>query len=170
MGCNSHTYIEYRRKGAKDGDQWASLLWSEVDNRNYALYAKMAGVCNYDNRIEPIASPRGFPDNAGSEARHKYYCYYIDNERAKKDLEHYVSSDKAFEWVISGISVLYPDDNYRISDPDVHTPSWLTAEEFCTAVREAASDDLYWTAVAAMVEHVQNTGDYDCRFVFWFDN
>lgn len=57
MGCNSHTYIEYRRKGAKDGDKWIPLLWSEVDRRNYALYAKMAGVCNYGNRIEPIAPP-----------------------------------------------------------------------------------------------------------------
>lgn len=52
MGCNSHTYIEYRSKESKD--YWFSLLQHQVDSRDYLLYAKMAGVRNY-NEITPIA-------------------------------------------------------------------------------------------------------------------
>ncbi len=169
MGCNSHTYIEYRRKEYKN-DPWNSLLLHRVDSRNYRLYAKMADVRNYyGEKITPIAPRRGFPEDAGYAAKRDYYLL-IDDELAAKEYEGYVSSERASKWVSQGISFFPPDGSNRISDPDAHSASWLTGEEFCSAVRETASDDIYWMAIAAMVESVNKTDSFECRVVFWFDN
>ncbi len=167
MGCNSHTYIEYRRKEyANDG--WNSLLQEEVDSRNYNLYAKMAGVRNYCETT-PVSPPRGFPDDAGSAAKGDYYLR-INDELAAKEYDGYVSSERASKWVSESISFFPPDGSNSISNPDWHSASWLTGEEFCSAVREIASDDIYWMAIAAMVESVNKADGYECRVVFWFDN
>lgn len=166
MGCNSHTYIEYRSKESKD--YWFSLLQHQVDSRDYLLYAKMAGVRNY-NEITPIAPLRGFPEDAGYTAKRDYYLR-INDEFAAKEYEGYVSSERASKWVSQGISFFPPDGSNLISDPDAHSASWLTGEEFCAAVRETASDNIYWMAIAAMVESVNKTDGFECRVVFWFDN
>ena len=169
MGCNSHTYIEYRRKEYKK-DSWSSLLHHEVDSRNYPLYAKMADVRNYyGEKITPIAPLRGFPEDAGYAAKRDYYLR-INDELAAKEYDGYVSSEQASTWVSEGISFFPPDGSNRISHPDWHSASWLTGDEFCSAVRETASDDIYWTAIAAMVDSVNKTDGFECRVVFWFDN
>lgn len=168
MGCNSHTYIEYRRKEYK-GEDWISLLHHEVDERHYPLYAKMAGVRNYGDQITPIAPPRGFPEDAGYAAKRNYYRR-IDDKLASEMKDGFVSSDNAARWISQGVSSFRPDDVNYISDPDAHSASWLTAAEFSEAVREVASDDVYWMAVLAMVESVANTDGFECRVVFWFDN
>lgn len=167
MGCNSHTYIEYRRKDGKGN--WWPLLQHRVDDRNYLLYAKMAGVRNYGDKITPIAPRRGFPEDAGYAAKEDYYLR-INDELAAKEYEGYVSSEQASKWVSEGISFFPPDGSNCISDPDAHSASWLTGEEFCSAVRKVASNDTYWMAIAAMVESVNKTDGFECRVVFWFDN
>lgn len=40
-----------------------SLTRAPYSNRNYMLFALLAGVRNYDE-VEPISAPRGVPDNA----------------------------------------------------------------------------------------------------------
>lgn len=171
MGCNSHTYIEYRRKSdAEQGNNyWWSLLNHSVDSRNYALYAKMAGVRNYHDAITPISNWRGFPEDASDVAKSEYY-YLIDDQGYEKGWDHCVSSKQAAEWVASGAATFPLDGSNRVSGPDWHSPSYLTGEEFLTAVREVASDDVYWTAIAAMVENVMQRAAYEVRVVFWFDN
>lgn len=167
MGCNSHTYIEYRRKGCVNNG-WNSLLQQKVDSRNYALYAKMANVRNYCE-ISPIAPRRGFPEDAGYDTKRDYYLQ-INDELAAKKYDGYVSSEQASKWISKSISFFPPDGSNCISHPDWHSASWLTGEEFCSAVRETASDDIYWMAIAAMVESVNKTDGFECRVVFWFDN
>lgn len=168
MGCNSHTYIEYRRKEHKDAN-WMSFLPYEVDRRHYPLYAEMAGIRNYGDQITPIAPPRGLPEDVGHDAKRGYYRR-IDDKLASDGWPGYVSSDNAARWISKGISIFCPDDVDYISDPDVHSASWLTSAEFASAVREVASDDVYWMAILAMVESVANTDGFECRVVFWFDN
>lgn len=54
MGCDVHGWFEIKINGT-----W--YAYSQLSfNRNYDLFAKMAGVRNY-NGIDPIAPPRGLP-------------------------------------------------------------------------------------------------------------
>ena len=55
MGCDIHLVTE-----VKVGGTWYAWGQPNVD-RNYRLFAKMAGVRSYDDSIKPIAEPRGLP-------------------------------------------------------------------------------------------------------------
>ena len=89
MGCDIHMQVEYRTK--IDGTmQWCNGSLYEVnkyhdsypdepkykriclinERRNYNLFGLLAGVRNY--YIKPIASPRGFPNDASKSITEKY--------------------------------------------------------------------------------------------------
>lgn len=56
MGCDIHGHIEVKIKG-----KWEHYSVPNL-NRNYHLFAKSAGVRNYEGSgITPIAEPRGLP-------------------------------------------------------------------------------------------------------------
>lgn len=61
MGCDIHLYGEVKING----------VWRHWSNpsvpRNYKLFGRMAGV--RDDSVEPIAAPRGIPDDATFETR-----------------------------------------------------------------------------------------------------
>lgn len=57
MGCDIHMHVEIKILGRRE---WEHYSQPDVE-RNYALFAKMAGVRNRDENIEPIALPRGLP-------------------------------------------------------------------------------------------------------------
>ena len=57
MGCDIHGVLQ----GRIEGGTWRSILEIE-DTRNYAVFSALAGVRNYEN-IEPIAEPRGLPED-----------------------------------------------------------------------------------------------------------
>ncbi len=71
MGCDIHLHIE-----VKIDKQWRHLGCPQV-KRNYALFAKMAGVRNSDS-IEPIALPKGLPSDIT-------FLTNYDHERMKTD-------------------------------------------------------------------------------------
>lgn len=54
MGCDIHAHVEVKVGGA-----WHHYTVLSI-KRNYQLFAKMAGVRNYDE-VEPITEPRGLP-------------------------------------------------------------------------------------------------------------
>ena len=54
MGCDIHLHVEVQIDGI-----WHHYATPRI-SQNYKLFAKMAGVRNYDN-IEPITQPRGLP-------------------------------------------------------------------------------------------------------------
>lgn len=56
MGCDCHAHVEIKING-----KWENYSTCRP-RRNYALFAKMAGVRNYDE-IVPIAPPRGLPSD-----------------------------------------------------------------------------------------------------------
>lgn len=58
MGCDIHLHQE-----VKIGGEWHHYREQSV-SRNYALFAKMAGVRNYGLTVTPIDEPRGIPDDA----------------------------------------------------------------------------------------------------------
>jgi hypothetical protein len=61
MGCDIHLHIEEKTNGI-----WQHIDEKEVD-RAYCLFAKMANVRNYENRINPISLPKGLPDDVTEE-------------------------------------------------------------------------------------------------------
>lgn len=58
MGCDIHFHSEVKRGGIWHHHSEKSI------SRNYVLFAKMAGVRNYDNAIKPISIPKGMPKDA----------------------------------------------------------------------------------------------------------
>lgn len=122
MGCDIHCYIEYKPAGS---DDWSDFGGRINPGRNYDLFAKLAGIRNYDE-IEPVAKPRGYPKDAAYEAEKKY-----------------------------------------VSNPDWHTHSWLTADEFAVAI-EGSGEPEYEAILAAMRSF--EAGGAQARIVFWFDN
>lgn len=57
MDCDIHAHLEVKLTG-----KW--YYYAPVDiPRNYHLFARMAGVRSYNQKIMPIALPRGLPDH-----------------------------------------------------------------------------------------------------------
>ncbi len=59
MGCDIHAMIEakYHYRYAKDMWSWQSCGELHI-GRSYSLFAKLAGVRNYNDEVTPIAEPR----------------------------------------------------------------------------------------------------------------
>lgn len=71
MGCDIHLIVQARRDGAWedvvlnldapiDWDDYTESFW---EARSYATFALLADVRNHDGRVQPIAGPRGLPDD-----------------------------------------------------------------------------------------------------------
>lgn len=141
MGCNIHFHAEVKVEG-----KWEHYAHWSV-NRNYGLFAKMAGVRNY-NETEPIAQPRGLPEDMSVVTR-------LDAEHWKAD-GHSHSFLNAAE-----IAELEP---------------W--AEENCIAGDQRWRFHYeYWgylfgNSWAGWTKYPDERpgGVEDVRFVFWFDN
>ena len=85
MGCDIHLCVEilskYTRKWCSM-DTWSQDIFDTEDvlrckhifsDRNYTLFGILAGVRNHS--VEPIASPRGFPDDASFVVRQLFEHY-----------------------------------------------------------------------------------------------
>lgn len=58
MGCDIHAFAEIKVKG-----KWLNYSALDID-RNYLLFAKMAGVRDHLNEVEHISEPKGMPEDA----------------------------------------------------------------------------------------------------------
>lgn len=56
MGCDIHAFAEIKLNG-----KWHNYSALEID-RNYLLFAKLAGVRDHLKEVEHIAEPKGMPD------------------------------------------------------------------------------------------------------------
>lgn len=99
MGCDIHFYVE-KREGDKwiSADKWTPDKWSEdgslaVDyddrfyrSRNYDLFAMLADVrngvgfagCDTGDGFNPIATPKGLPDDVSPEVKKESGDYGVD--------------------------------------------------------------------------------------------
>lgn len=162
MGCDIHAYAEYRKKGQS---QWNGFGGRINPGRDYDLFGKLADVRGGPALIEP----RGIPSDLAWEACGDYHMLISDEHEG----DGWCSTAKAQEWVAAGLSKIVerngrPD---KVTDPDAHSASWLTADEFEAALNAPARwphGDEYFALLAAMrdLEKRQN----DVRLVFWFDN
>ena len=137
--------------------------------RHYGVFASLAGVRNYGDEIKPVSAPRGVPENLGYATKEDYLCYVCDDP---SEDSHQTDREHAERWVASGSSKWA--DERHVTDPDAHSASWLTPDEFEAAINceiegKLISDTEDYQAVLAAMRSLESTG-HEVRTVFWFDN
>lgn len=182
MGCDIHAYIEFAAP-KKDGYPvyWQNFT-RDGGSRNYILFGVLAGVRYPEAQLfEPKGMPEG---NLGFATADDYWLSVAPEAYPQwADNGGYTSIESAERWVKDGSSIgeIGTDGRLsRVSGPDWHTHSWLTADELAKALDhykvEAAkqwTDDAdvppEWQAMLASMRAFEAAGQMT-RIVFWFDN
>ena len=99
MGCDIHLHVETQSKnGWETADKWKKSdggLHVDYDDifyadRNYTLFALLADVrngygvagCDTGNPVQPIADPKGLPNDVCQQVRDEYICWGSDAHSA----------------------------------------------------------------------------------------
>jgi hypothetical protein len=141
MGCDIHVYIDI--VGERHTYNYADLIF----DRNYNLFADMAGVRNEETGIEPVYKPRGLRkgDRISWHTEREYTLFIVSEMTASE---------------------------YRTITPDKHNASWLWLDELrevqAQYLAREGKQNIDLAATIAMMEKLQSRGEP--RLVFWFDN
>lgn len=133
-------YLEYEET-LPDGEKYITSVSRFSLSRNYTIFALMAGVRAYEGSTV-LFGPRGLPEKVGWEADYDNTLYVVEGETNE---EYCVSRERAERWVASGSSQWTTADKRWVTQPDWHSHSWLTLEEF-EQVRDAYESIEYFTA------------------------
>jgi hypothetical protein len=145
MGCDIHLHVEVKING-----KWEHYNAPDVE-RHYRLFAKMAGVRNYGNEVQPISLPRGLPTDINAMTK-----FMSDYEGRDGHNHSWLSSAEVAELIKSRAEWEYP--HY---DPNSNTGgSDLFGYFFGNCFDDFGSPD--------SKERLKGVEDF--RFVFWFDN
>lgn len=126
MGTDIHTNIEvfnkktdkWERKALyyKDDDGNFKEAWTVLDDRNYDLFGKLAGVRTIG---EPFVYPRGLPDNLSNETKELYgdasWCHdetwydYCELHLYSQTCNVVKPFIDAIDVVLEAYSIYYPD-------------------------------------------------------------
>lgn len=134
MGCDIHVFVEAFNKENKQWERKALYYkdkngefqeaWTLLENRNYELFSRLAGVRGSG---ESFVCPRGVPDDMSEEIS-KEYSSYCDWHSATWydycELNLYADTDKAFvdDYVYNLDNDEYEvDDRWNIVRPFVDT-------------------------------------------------
>ena len=180
MGADIHLFAEVEEhRGTFQAVSDGQFLMP----RNYDLFAALAGV-RADEGFTPKFPPRGIPANVSQHVSDRYFMPVISDEQAATwGIGEYATTEYARElverqlssWLLLGTTTpLCPSTGGYISNPDWHSPSWLTTPE----VAEALAHARYPIAQLALefrllLEYLQKYAaetDRTARIVFWFDN
>lgn len=142
MGCDIHLFIEVKTENG-----W-ELYSSPNIQRNYDLFAKLAGVRNYGD-IVPISDPKGLPEDVSFLVRKEREDFGTDGH---SDSWIGIEEIKILEEWIRGYQP-HRDIYKFISLEHSILHSYLYGSPFSCA---GAEDGPRWVK--------------DARFVFWFDN
>jgi hypothetical protein len=156
MGCDIHAYIENQPYKESSPEYW----WKIADlhaQRNYAMFGLLAGV----RGGEPLFAPRGWDKNSSTKWE---FCMWISDE---PDADGTCSKEQARKYVSYGSEII---DEKWVTNPDWHTPSWLTAAELEQVIRaykekysQYESDE--WEGYLELMKRIPES-----RIIFWFDN
>jgi hypothetical protein len=142
MGCDIHLHVEIKVNG-----EWHHYANPSVQPF-YALFAKMAGVRNYDN-ITPITPPRGLPEDVTAVTR-------FDAEYWAEDAHShsYLNAEEISELV-----------------------QWIKTKPFTFGFNRVEVESylfgyLFGNNFSEFTRYLKDRrhGLEDVRFVFWFDN
>ncbi len=164
MGCDIHAYIEYgpssveRELGTK---QWVGFFGAIHLDRDYHLFAALSDTRN-DGEIEPVCEPRGLPATLSSWVEAENTLLVSESEKNEPGC---TPKDRAEQWVEGGSSQWVDAKRSRITHPDWHSHSWVSAEEFEEAMRRAKCKSPVARAALASMRELPNG-----VLVFWYDN
>lgn len=181
MGADIHMYIEHREPGR---DHWFSFGERINPGRDYGLFGYIAGV---RHEVEPVVPLRGYPADAGYSAQHDNHL--LINDEYGKDGDGWCTEEQARNWVKSGCSKRIPakrdEKNQpmgadKVTHPDWHSHTWLTADELERAINAIESDaqrmkwpnskvDVEYHGVIGAMRAMEAKGR-EVRAVIWFDN
>lgn len=169
MGCDIHCYIEHARRPSADGRVFWSAFGGRINpGRDYRMFGVLAGVRSDD---QPMFALRGLPEKHSLTVLWDNQYYVSDNGAEDRET---VTREKAESWVASGHSEWTDDAKRAVTNPDWHSHSWLTLDEWKAAL--AAGGDPEWGppaieyhAITAVMQTFADAGE-QTRIVFWFDN
>ena len=174
MGCDIHLYIEYSRKETReDGKKYWTNFGNCFGHRDYHLF----GILARDVRID---NPNGFPvkglpgGGLGFVTENDSLIYISEDGEGDNEttLERAQAWNRDFHCKIINNRAGEPQ---LVENPDWHSHSWLTLQEYEKAL------NIYWTdpetfnihpeykAILGAMKSLDEQG-YDVRAVFWFDN
>lgn len=176
MGCDIHTYVEYRKrnlpKDAREYEkQWRSFTPRINPGRNYMLFALLASVRgDYPQSLKPKGMPKEKP---GYYAERNNQCYISETSNE----EGCVTLETAQRWATYGCKIINDKEGKPtwVTHPDWHSHSWLTTRQYAKVLKiyETMPDNwggvLEYEALLAMMRYFEKKG-YKARIVFWFDN
>jgi len=169
MGCDIHAYVEYKSQYfAEEDDHPHYYLFADLClRRNYRMFALMAGVRAYEGH-EILYMPRGLPEHVDYRIMAQYTLYVaLDVDEPSREC----TPEEAERYIKAGWSKWWDEKHTRITHPDWHHASWLSASEFeqCLDAYGKRYGDVpldYKATLDAML----SLGRGISRLVFWFDN
>lgn len=169
MGCDIHAHLDFVEVDACGAPRASYFCGFEIP-RDYVLFTVLAGVRAKNGDPAPVANPKGFPTDIGSPV--SVFCAYeINDELAAAEIDGFCSQEDAEEWVEEGVSRYLDSGKSRVSDPDAHSHSWLTADDvenanhlYCNATGKY---NPYLAAVAGAMRAF-DADERKARLVFWF--
>ena len=108
---------------------------------------------------------------------YRNYSMFVVDTKAEYEWE--VSEEDAERWVKQGLSHYYEIGGWKYcSDPDTHSENWCTTQEMEDCVNRVFINNdgtfecgyIEWLALLGAMKGYEQSGDYECRAVFWFDN
>lgn len=197
MGCDIHLTLEIKRKKLYDWEEkrnikptWQhSSIINSFSSRIYGIFAVLAGVRNYNN-LNVIVPNRGFPEDATLYTNELYYLriYHKDGEVpdflqdcryiSQKDANNYVDKCNANIIIKTYGKGANADEIKYIEDIDYHHANWCTTQEmeecfkaiFVDENGNLEGDYIEWKVLLAVMKAYEESGEYECRAVYWFDN
>ena len=188
MGCNIHLRLERKLKKDKVWNEYYTEKAGEWENccifnynktwgdRIYGMFALLANVRNY-NGLEHIQL-RGMPEDC-CDSTMECYGYRVTNEVKDEYYDWEVSREDADRWVNEGYSKYFKIGKFEyVSVPDWHSPNWCTTQEMEDCINKLFKDEdgtykgdyIEWLALIGAMKGYEQSGEYECRAVFWFDN
>lgn len=168
MGCDIHMYVEHNSKNAAR-PYWENFGGRINPGRDYLLFANLAGVRSGGASVQMVET-RGLPDNLALMTKWDNELYISDDEQ----IDGTCTKENAEIWVKNGYSNWTDNRQVSVTNPDHHTHSWCTVDEFRLVLNADRPIDWggpnveYWALLAACDEMVKR--GQDVRIVFWFDN
>lgn len=171
MGCDIHAYIEYSTFDSHStGKPYWKCFIQNAGTRDYDMFEIMAGVRGNDNQL---FEQRGLPDDLGHELTDASRIRIRDDDDPDDNDGRTCTFAQADSW---GGEIYYDTAGKAraVDDPDAHSHSWLTREEFAQCIAKYMLDvgQLYaveWDVLLAVMTAFEERGA-KTRLVFWFDN
>lgn len=186
MGTDIHLHIEIKRVKAS---KWstAGICWDgEWGDRYYPMFRRLYGDPDYLDCKDPggtivryVVPYRGFPRDASIDTVEAYGLWVVDSspsgrEITRDEAEKEVNNPECRSQWIENVNI---KEKSYISDPDWHTPNWITFDELEKAMLDLTDDienwrDIFfeWYVLYKTVKLYAKNPELEVRVVYWFDN